>query len=363
MSIDRDGEGPSLRRQGSGPEKTPGPDAGDGLRAQPFTDDVFDDDYYSRRGRTGGGRSFGLVVGIIFGIAIAAGAGWYLIEGQGGMGFSSSGEPVEVKADPSPYKMKPENPGGMQVAGQDMMVYERVGRTDTQPKVENLLPMAETPKAPPPKPQAEAEAEPPQEEPKPVAAAPIAKMETPPPAEAPKVEDAPKPAETVKAETPAPVAQTAPAPAPATEPAAPEVDPLAQAVAAAAPGRVSATGTSPTASATQPMTALVPEPAPSAPATTPSAPQQASSLPVAGAFQVQLAAARSEEAAEAEWARLSARHKDLLGALTHNTLRADLGERGVFFRLRAGPVASQAEADQLCTALSAQNVPCLVIKP
>ena len=66
MAIDRDGDGPPLRREDA--KTSPAPRRDD-LRATPFTDDVFDDDYYGRRKSKGG--SFGLIAGVVFGAAVA----------------------------------------------------------------------------------------------------------------------------------------------------------------------------------------------------------------------------------------------------------------------------------------------------
>src|SRR4051812_33241145 len=112
MPIDRDGEGPPLRREEA---KTSGR-APDDLRATPFTDDVFDDDYYGRR-RKGGG--FGLIVGVVFGAALAAFAGWYVLgTREASVATGAPGSGGLVRADAMPYKVKPEDPGGLQVENQ-----------------------------------------------------------------------------------------------------------------------------------------------------------------------------------------------------------------------------------------------------
>ena len=44
--------------------------------------------------------------------------------------------------------------------------------------------------------------------------------------------------------------------------------------------------------------------------------------------------------------------------------KAELGPaRGVFYRLRAGPLADEAAARRLCARLSKRKVGCLIIKP
>ena len=85
--------------------------------------------------------------------------------------------------------------------------------------------------------------------------------------------------------------------------------------------------------------------------------------PEAGAFRIQLGSLHSATAAEAEWRRLKRRHRDLLEALRPRVQRADLGAKGVFYRLQAGPLADAGRAKDLCETLARHNVPCLVIAP
>ena len=365
MPIDRDGEGPPLRRQDAKVSLTPGDVRSADLRATPFTDDVFTDDYYGRRRATRPARSgtLGILLGVTLGIVVAAGAGWYVLRGSG-LTFTP-GDVGFIKAEPTPYKVRPDAPGGLQVENQDKLVYDRVAKGSAPNRVENLLPPAEEPKAPPPQtPQAEA---PP-------------KDLTAPAAEA-KPEEPPKPSNVVQAPEAPKVAPT---------PAAPQPDPLAAAVAAATGGRTSATGPI----AVVPKAVPSPEPAkPALPADqaaagSPSAPPPvaavtpdvAKSADVAAAtstapptppaaegtgptFQIQLASVLSEEAALAEWKRIGGKHKELLGGLTPAVTRADLGDRGVFYRLRAGPLADKAAAEAMCSSLAAEKVGCIVVKP
>ncbi|MSO98129.1 MAG: SPOR domain-containing protein [Rhodospirillaceae bacterium] len=329
MAIDRDGDGPPLRKDEAKPE------ASGELRATPFTEDVFDDEYYNRRGSKAAGSPFGLILGVIVGAALAGGGAWFVLNEQNVGGLDSSGGVPVVKADSQPYKIKPDNPGGMQVENQDKTVYDRVAKTDAPQRVENLLPPAELPKTPP-------------------------KIETPK-AEAPKAEPAPpvkSPLDEKRDELAAMIANldkkteaqekwtsdaikaladpAKPAAVPAPKPAAPVAAPEASKESVPPPPEV----------ATPQVAAIPPQPV----------------LPSAGVL-VQLAAAKTEEAAMAEWNRVKNRHAELLGGLSPTVVRADLGERGVFFRLRAGTLPDKAAADALCTALTAQGAACLVVKP
>ncbi len=311
MPSNRDGDGPPLRRE----DAKPG--AGDDLRAAPFTDQVFDDDYYGRAHKGGSGRSYGLVFGVLLGTLIAVGVGYFAFRGPSGPSMSG-GEPPIIKAESTPYKAKPADPGGMQVANQDKLVYERVAKGDAAPQVENLLPPAEEPKEPPPKPVEEV-AEP---------------------------EPSPAPADMTEEQLAMEDAEIAAAP----EEESADADALERAMA-----EITNESAKPADS--------TPKPAESKPITDESEPQTEALTVPEGAYLVQLAAARSNEGAEGEWNRLRGQHAELLGDLKHLVLEADLGERGVFYRLRAGPLSDQAAADDLCAALAAKNVACIVVRP
>ena len=86
--------------------------------------------------------------------------------------------------------------------------------------------------------------------------------------------------------------------------------------------------------------------------------------PAFAPYQVQLAAVRSSTAADDEWSRLRRRHADLLGGLGLTVVRADLGPaKGVFYRVRVGPLADEAAARGVCAQLAERKVGCLVVPP
>jgi hypothetical protein len=92
-------------------------------------------------------------------------------------------------------------------------------------------------------------------------------------------------------------------------------------------------------------------------------PKPAAALPATGgtveggSVHLQLASVRSEAEAREEWRRLEGRYHDLLGGLSPSVVKADLGERGIYYRLRAGPL-DEARAHALCEQLKSQNVGC-----
>ena len=90
------------------------------------------------------------------------------------------------------------------------------------------------------------------------------------------------------------------------------------------------------------------------------APEAGENAAASGA-RVQLYSARSRDGALAAWARLSSDEKDLLGSLTHRVVKAEIPKRGVFHRLRAGPLADKAAARRLCRLLKGRGRDCLVL--
>jgi cell division septation protein DedD len=73
-----------------------------------------------------------------------------------------------------------------------------------------------------------------------------------------------------------------------------------------------------------------------------------------------LAAVVSEAEARKEWERLLRANSDLLGSLSPSIVRANLGAKGVVYRVQAGPLANAAAASELCGKLKARKVGCFV---
>ena len=82
----------------------------------------------------------------------------------------------------------------------------------------------------------------------------------------------------------------------------------------------------------------------------------------AGRYFVQLASVRSDGGARKEWARMQRAHPDLLGDLELSVQSADLGERGIFFRIRTGPFPNRATAQDMCWQIKAAKLGCLVVR-
>ena len=212
----------------------------------------------------------------------------------------------EIHPDAAPVKEPPKDPGGMVVPGQDSVLLNREARG----KAEELLPPAEAVKPRPAPP-----APPPQVAANPVPSVP-ANTETPPANAAPQAISLP------------------PAPQGGAVAPAPDAPPIAGAPAAAAP-----------------IGGPVPKVAPLSP------------LSAAGSYRLQLGALKTEEAAKTEWLKLQRQNSDLLGKLSLSVSRVDLGAKGTYYRIQAGPIADEARAAQDCAALKSRKIACILVKP
>jgi len=74
---------------------------------------------------------------------------------------------------------------------------------------------------------------------------------------------------------------------------------------------------------------------------------------------MQLGSVRSEEAAQREWDRIKRANSDLLGSVSATPIRADVGEKGVFYRIQTGPIT---DADRICGELKRRNIGCIIAR-
>ncbi len=221
-------------------------------------------------------------------------------------GLTGGALPV-IRADHTPYKMAPDTPGGVDIPHQDKEIYDRLSGT-AEPGVERLLPRAEEPidlsaqtqnNSPPPDPDALA-----------AASAPAHAGASPMPAPGQPVPD--------------PTAPVAAAPVTPTT-----------------PDTVAPPGTVPASEAEKKAEEALPEPI------------------AEGEYVVQLGSAKDQAATLKQYGRLQKKFPALLGGLAPNIQRADLGDKGIFYRLRAGPLDKSA-AELLCDKLTSQGQACLV---
>jgi len=78
-------------------------------------------------------------------------------------------------------------------------------------------------------------------------------------------------------------------------------------------------------------------------------------------MKVQLASLRTPDEARDEWARVKRENADLLGKFTAVAVRADLGDRGIWYRVEVGPVGDRATALRLCKALKGRDLGCQIV--
>jgi len=73
---------------------------------------------------------------------------------------------------------------------------------------------------------------------------------------------------------------------------------------------------------------------------------------------VHLASYRSQKQAERGWAQIRRAHQTIVGDMSHEVTRVNLGSKGTYFRLKAGPVSSNGEARQVCSELKRRRQFC-----
>jgi hypothetical protein len=61
--------------------------------------------------------------------------------------------------------------------------------------------------------------------------------------------------------------------------------------------------------------------------------------------------------------RIKRQNGDIVGSLPVSVDRADLGQRGVFYRLHIGPIGDASQAERLCAQLRQRGVGCILAKP
>ena len=201
---------------------------------------------------------------------------------------AASGDVPLIRADERPTKVKPEQPGGMEIPDRDKLIYN-----PTRKVVEHLLAPAEKPMPRP----------------------------TPP---------MPSQTEAARSSTGAmpPASGTPENPPAATQMAQPQQQ------AAASPSKA---------------------------AQAPSSPSKPAAAQAAGT-RLQLGSLRSEDAARQEWERIKRKNSDLLGSLSATPVRADLGDKGIYYRIQAGPIADPAAAERICGELKQRSIGCIIAR-
>ena len=257
-------------------------------------------------------RSRNNFLSIFAGITLAGVVGWFVLSPQ--YAQESSEIPI-IRRPQTAIKIRPDNPGGMDIPNQDKDVYNIVEKKNVDNTVvENLLPTPETPKLPDIVPEISDIDE-------------NAKNLDEIVEEVAEVEEK---VEKVAEQTEQKVEEIQQKPADLTE-TKPEEKAQVK------------TETKPEAKA-ETKTEAKPEAKVETPA------QQTN-----GNWQIQLIASKNKAAVEKAWNDLSSRYS-LLKSYPHEIQTSDLGAQGTFYRLRAGSFADKNAAAAACAALKKQGL-------
>ncbi|HHZ10109.1 MAG TPA: hypothetical protein GX405_15165 [Rhizobiales bacterium] len=377
----------------------------------------FDSDDFDERtaapiphetGRSDGARRGLLIAAVVGGVAVIGGIGAFALSFGGGSGSSV---PVVVRADDTPVKVRPENPGGTVVPNQDNKVYQTVAGGASAPSQEKLISASEEPvdmaaemlQGPLPlneedvapdqplksedrvQPTADTAATGTAGEVAVVAPRKVRTMVVKPDGSIVPRDEIVE--ETALAEPQPGAGASAAAPAGSSASTTTGGVPSVKAVEAApAPVEPAKTKVAKAADAPKPIdrpkTAEAPKPAektrtasipdagplaPSRPADQPVEvvgevkPDQVAATGAGGAWSVQIASQPSEEAAKSTYQDLSRRYANVIGGKGVIIVRAEISGKGTFYRVRV-PASSRSDAIALCEQYKAAGGSCFVSK-
>lgn len=294
------------------------------------------------------GRSAFMVASALLG-AIALGGALAFAYKQSGGGLS--GELPLVTADNRPVKELPQDPGGKEFPHKNKLIYDRLTNSD-EPESEQLIPRQENVAVPALPPSMDTAGMPAPVASTDLGAPPTTQAVNGEPIAVASVGDAmpdggPRKVKTMVVRPDGSVME---AEETAGVPDAPGEQPQA-AAAEAAPQQTAAV---------EPAPAPAPAPKPAQPA-----PQQTAAVAPQAAptkYVVQVASKKNQTEALASFADMQQKYPDLLGGYKPIVQKADLGSKGVWYRLRIGPIGDKSSASKLCSQLKQQGLPdCLVI--
>ena len=319
----------------------------------------YEGDEAPRRGR---GR-IALVAGVMA-VVVVGGAGLYAYRSMSGGSVTTAGQPPVIRAEQGPNKVVPAQPAATEQASGDgqKLIYDRVGG-NAPAGGERVVSSEEQPvdvsQAAQPQPRVIQPAT--GSTPRPVA-----------PNNANATE--PKRVRTLTVRADGSIVEDA-SPAPTPGAAAAQPSALAQATASTpvslSPGTGAPAPTNPTPMAAtpsivpnvpRPPTRVATAPATAAPtaATAPAAAPAATAAAAAGGFFVQVASARSEADAQTAFRAAQSKYPGVLNGQPVAFKRADLGDRGIYYRAQVGPFGNRDDANGLCQSLRAQGGDCMV---
>ena len=304
------------------------------------------------------GRSIFMVGSALLGAVALGGALAYAYKQSGG---AMNGTPPLVQADNRPVKEAPEQAGAKDFPHKNKLIYDRL-ETGDKPEADHLVPRQEdvaVPAMPAPTNTAGLTAPGPQttEAMPPVPASAVATVDDP--------DGGPRRVKTLVVRPDGSVMP--PAGVAAAAAAAPAAAAPVQMAAAVAPAPAAAQPRATDTSEPQQVASIQPQPAP---APKPKAVVKASvggddAAPAArasSAFVVQVGSKKNQTDALATFADMQQKYPTLLANYRPMVQKADLGAKGVWYRLRIGPINDKTAASKLCTQLKSQGMSdCLVM--
>ncbi len=81
-----------------------------------------------------------------------------------------------------------------------------------------------------------------------------------------------------------------------------------------------------------------------------------------GTYLLQIGSYKSQAEADASWSSFQAKHSALIGGVSSHVKMADLGGKGVWYRLRVGPFADKDAANAMCERIKADGGNCFLAK-
>lgn len=319
-------------------------DYDDGDAGEPDSYEVYEvDEDLPRRGR----RRL-LLVGVAVIALVAAGAGAIMfLSGPKGTQVAS-GEPPVIRADQGPNKVVPSQPVQEPTSDGQKLIYDRVGGSPTTGN-EQVVSSEEQPvdvsQAAQPQPRV---------------------IQTAPPAATPANAAEPKRVRTLTVRADGTIVEDGTDSAPTPVAAAPVQSSAQPTVSAPIPlnsgtGEPVSTDPTPLASTPSIVDNVSANSQPARVATAPTPAPAATSTPApAGNYVVQIASVRSEAEAQSTWRSMQSKYPGILGNQPFAVRRADLGDRGVYYRAQVGSFSSRDGAVALCEALRAQGGDCMV---
>lgn len=238
-----------------------------------------------------------IAFGIFVGVLVLVLTGFFIF----GSDDDNTNEIVTINATAEPVKVKPEQPGGMNIPDQDKMVYNRIRTNNINTKVENLFPEPEQPVMPV-----------------------IAAMEN----------NAPS-SEFVAMEE-----------VQAIDPLAEEKD-VASSVVVTEVKKVE-------------QIPLNAQPQPQKDTVAKTAVKEKTT--VTGRWSAQLMSSSNKQTVEKAWPKILAKHKALLSNMSYKIVKADIAGKGTFHRLQVGSFSTREQANALCKKLKAAKQDCIPAK-